>query len=282
MITVRRFVGQLKPGTRPPADDVPNSNDLRVTEYEVAAAATEIDTEAEILATELEPSDGTFIKFGNTWQYLPGWSDPASDWNTVDFDDSNWFSGATKIGYGDGKFATDLSSTTQKEGTPILVQRVDKQSGMVVAVLSSGEDVDSVFMRHTFTITDTVPLTHLEMEVAYEGGFIAYLNGVEVARRGLDPSSNQIFFDTLASDREAGIAREVFDLSPYIPNLNTTANVLAFQVHRSEGSSILSINPRLTWESDPTQISIADSNDSTSIPSVQSPSPLTVTDISNG
>ncbi len=265
-----------------PTETVPNSGDLRMARYEVVAAATEIKAEeAEIFATKLEPSAGVFIDVGDTWQYLPGWSEPAPDWNTTGFDDSDWFSGATKIGYGEGKFATDLSKSAQNGGIPVLVQRVDKQSGMVVAVLSSGEDVDAVFIRHPFTVTDFAWLTELELEVAWEGGFVTYLNGVEVARRRLGEPEQTISYDTLATNREVGSSKEVFDLSLYIPNLITGTNVLAVQAHRSEGSSNLSITPKLTWEFNPVDISpLDDSNSPAPALSVPSSPPPTMTDIS--
>ena len=40
--------------------------------------------------THVTPTDGIFIDVGDTWQYLPGWAEPESDWMDIDFDDSNW------------------------------------------------------------------------------------------------------------------------------------------------------------------------------------------------
>ncbi|MCK4445863.1 MAG: lamin tail domain-containing protein, partial [Candidatus Marinimicrobia bacterium] len=48
----------------------------------------------------------TVINWGDIWKYRFGNSEPPTSWRELDFDDSNWSSGATSIGYGDGDDAT--------------------------------------------------------------------------------------------------------------------------------------------------------------------------------
>lgn len=230
------------------------------------------------------PLAGTFIDTGDTWQYLPGWSQPSPNWNTISFGDSNWFAGPTSIGYGDEDYATDLSLVTypvQDDSMPILVQRTITQSGVILAVPPSG-DWGSVFMRRAFTVNHPASLTKLTLEIEYEGGFVAYLNGVEVTRRGLGAPGSPVSYNTLATDNEAGTP-EIIDLSDYITDLVTDTNMLAIQVHRSLGGSNLSITPRLTWSrypwdaSEPADITPPnDSNASAPMPPVTS----LITDIS--
>ena len=232
--------------SRLPNEWVPNVQELRLTQYEAVATATETE------ASAAEPSAGTFINVGDVWQYLPGWSEPPRTWTAIGFDDSDWFSGPTSIGYGDGDHATDLSQVTspvQDDGTPILVQRTITQSGMILAVPPSG-DWGSVFVRRAFTIAHPASLTQLTLEIDYQDGFIAHLNGIEVARRGLGAPGSPVFYDTPAISHEDG-APEVIDLSDYISNLITGTNVLAVQVHRSLEGSGLSITPKLTWNNYP-------------------------------
>ena len=200
--------------------------------------------------------DGTFIDIGDTWQYLPGWTEPDSGWMNVDFDDSSWFSGPTGIGYGSGKLATNLNLITgdiQDEGpsTPALVERTSKETGVTLITLSSGADNVSLYIRRAFTVTDL--LTQLTLDINYEDGFVAYLNGEEVARRGLNVSP--IFYDTFATQQHKSDTEETIDLSEYIPRLNSGTNVLAIQVHRAVHNSLnLFVAPKLTWQYNPQDV----------------------------
>jgi hypothetical protein len=237
----------------PPTEWVPNGEDLGLTQYEAVVTATAIETEA-----------GAFINVGDVWQYLPGWSEPPPTWKTIGFDDSGWFSGPTSIGYGDGDRATDLSLVTP----PV-------QPGRILTVLPSGDD-GSVFMRRAFTVTHPASLTGFVLEVDYEDGFVAYLSGVEIARRGLGAPGSPVFYDTLATYHEAGVP-EVIDLSGHITDLVTGTNVLAIEVHKALGGSDLSITPKLTWEINPLDITPPnDYNASLPVP----PAPPSATDIS--
>jgi hypothetical protein len=281
----RRFcwVGEARNNTKafnpsPPSEKVPNERNLRLTHYTVVATATATGT----VAAPAEPSSGTFINGGDVWRYLPGWSDPPPTWKNIGFDDSDWFSGPTSIGYGEGDHATDLSLVTspvQDGGTPILVQRTITQSGMILALPPSG-DYGSVFMRRAFTVTQPASLTQLTLEMGYQDGFVAYLNGVEVARRGLGAPGSPVSYDSLATDHEAGTP-EVIDLSSHITDLVAGTNVLAIQVHRALEGSGLSITPKLVrnnypWDREPTALPLNGSDVSGPVSSV-APS---ITDIS--
>jgi len=254
-----------------PTERIPSGDELRLSQYEIMAMTPKIETE--FLAAS--PSNGIFIDVGDTWQYLPGWSEPPSNWQMIDFDDSTWFSGPTSIGYGDGDYATDLSLITrpiQNDGTPILVQRVDRQSGMILADLASG-DSGSVFMRRVFTHNHSILPTRLTLEVNYEGGFVAYLDGQEVARRGLGESGSPISYDTLAAGQESSNP-EIIELNKYVTQLVSGTNVLAIQAHSVDGAN-LSIIPKLTWEFNPADIPAntnlpSDSNIVASVPSTTS------------
>ena len=242
----------------PPNDKLPNTRDPRLTTYEALGTVAEVQFE-ELTRTN-EPSDGTFIDIGDTWRFLPGWSGPAPTWNSVNFDDSAWFSGPTTIGYGQGKFATDLERVISfaPDSQTTLVQRVDQQSGMTLAVLPSGNDVDSIFIRRIFNVDDLATLSNLKLEVNYVGGFIAYLNGTEVARQGLGTVGSVVSFDTLATNVEAGGPAE-FDLSGYVSSLRAGPNVLAIQAHRPATDVTLAMAPKLTWEHNPAAL-ISDNN----------------------
>ncbi len=260
-----------------PREKVPNYKHLSLTRYQAVASIDVTETAI------VRPSAGTFVETGDVWQYWPGWSEPPADWKSIDFDDSDWFSGPTGIGYGAGKYATDLSQVTQPlhdNDMSLMVSQTITESGMVLAVLPSG-DYGSVFIRRTFIVPDPTSLTELTLEMKYEGGFVAYLNGVEVARQGLGQPGEPVFYDTLAADREAGTSTGVIDLSPYITDFVAGTNLLAVQVHRSEGSANLSVTPQMAWANNPVPITPLDKAEASVTVPVPTPAEApSITDIS--
>ena len=103
----------------------------------------------------------------------------------------------------------------------------------------------SVLVRIPFEIEDLDSIRALTLRMKYDDGFVAYLNGVEVARRNItgEPS-----FDTLAQghlDSEA-VRFENIVISEHIGLLQAGANVLA--IHASNinaGNSDMLISPEL-------------------------------------
>jgi len=226
----------------PPTEKVPNRREQRLTQYQGASAAVA----SEPIAPEIETVTGTFVDTGDLWRYLPAQSEPPPTWMIVDFDDSEWPSGSVSPGEGD---AADLSIPTGPvgdRGTPILVTQVLTQAGMILA-LPASEEYGPVFMRRTFNVPDPAALTRLTLDVEYRTAFVAYLNGQEVARRGLGTPGSPITPDGSNNGRQAG--SEVIDLSAYIPQLVAGTNVLAFYLPGvSRQGSGLPLAPRLAWE----------------------------------
>ncbi len=83
----------------------------------------------------------------------PGWTQP-------DFDDSQWQSGPTAIGFERG------------EGYGSLIQ-TDLESQMY-------NRVGSVYTRLAFDISDPASLDFLQLQMQFDDGFVAYLNGTQV------------------------------------------------------------------------------------------------------
>src|SRR6185436_1663615 len=91
-----------------------------------------------------------------------GSEEPPSSWTSLDFNDSAWSEGPGGFGYGTD--CSDLHATTL--------------NGMHGAS-------PSLYLRRKFHV-DAPPLVRsLVLTVDYDAGFVAYLNGVEVARRNL-------------------------------------------------------------------------------------------------
>jgi len=152
---------------------------------------------------------------GQDWLYFKGTQSPGNDWNTATYDDSRWLTGPSGFGYGDGDDATVLS---------------DMRNTYL-----------SLYTRKSFTYNNGSTLTSMTLSVDYDDAYVAYLNGVEVARSTNLPAGN-IEFNTAASNtREAGVAVNI-DLMSFASLLLEGNNVIAIEVHnQSLNSSDLSL-----------------------------------------
>ncbi len=164
----------------------------------------------------------TVIDRGDMWKYRRGNSSIPSNWNSLNYDDSGWLSGPSGFGYADGDDATVITSTL------------------------------SLYVRKVFAVNDVNNIAKVLLHIDYDDGFVAYLNGVEIARAnigvpGIPPSYNQ----TTNTDREAEIYQggypEKYDIDSIQTLLHEGENVLAIQVHNvNNTSSDLSLIPFLT------------------------------------
>ncbi len=94
----------------------------------------------------------------DTWTYFKGNSEPPSNWNTVSFNDSTWLSAPGSIGHGNNDDSTIISN------------------------------VSSLYMRKAFTISQANTIKALILHADFDDGFVAYLNGVEIARANIADS----------------------------------------------------------------------------------------------
>ena len=152
---------------------------------------------------------------GDQWDYLVPSSQPSSSWNQLGYNSSSWSTGNSGFGYGDGDDATVVSNTI------------------------------SIYIRKTFTITNLSDIEAIILDLDYDDGFVAYLNGQEVARNlisGSIPNFNQTSDGYHEALLPQGYAPERFGIDVNL--LNAGANVLAVQVHnQSFDSSDLSALP---------------------------------------
>ena len=160
--------------------------------------------------------DLPIIETNEIWTYFKGTRAPPANWNALDFDDSDWLSGRTGIGYGDGDDETVLNDMRNNYLT--------------------------IFCRKTFTVDDLEELEELVFEVTVDDGFYAYLNGTRVASYNVNSPAH----DALASSAgEPSLQQQ--SITNFRELLNEGENVLAVQVHNggSMNSSDLSFIPRL-------------------------------------
>lgn len=150
----------------------------------------------------------TLMSANGNYSYFLGTEEPPPDWTTLDFNDDAWLVGQGGIGYADGDDNTEIPK------------------------------VLSLFMRQTFVIDDLDKLENLRLYADYDDGFVAYLNGVEIARANLEGSPPT--YDTETPDfREAlmydGGLPVNFKLEAFSNLLLPGENVFAVQTHNYEG-----------------------------------------------
>ncbi|MEM7262585.1 MAG: hypothetical protein AAF488_11390 [Planctomycetota bacterium] len=146
-------------------------------------------------------------------------SDPPDAWRYVDFDDSAWERGATGIGFGDNDDYTE--------------------------VLDMRDTYVALCVRHVFEVPDAGNVPGLVFRVNYDDGFVAYLNGMEVARSpNMLGLGDEVPLDMPAGGQHEAHAPEDFAIDPTV--LRDGQNVLAVQVHNAHLlSGDLSFDPEL-------------------------------------
>ncbi len=130
-------------------------------------------------------------------------ADVGTAWTGIGYDDSSWLSGATGVGFDTGtNYDTAISTDLQ-------------------AQMLNGNP--SAYVRVPFTVADPSQFQEMTLRMQYDDGFIAYLNGVEVARNNAPPNAvwNSTATDTHGSEPgAAGVLQTDFDSvsSAYTPS----------------------------------------------------------------
>ena len=106
----------------------------------------------------------------------------------------------------------------------------------------------SLYLRAPFTVPAGPSFDTLILRVAYDDGYVAWLNGVEVARRNAGPAATLAFDAVAATNRASLVAGEPeeLDLSPFVALLHPGTNLLAMQgLNESAASGEFLIRPEL-------------------------------------
>ena len=103
----------------------------------------------------------------------------------------------------------------------------------------------SIYLRREFFVEQADRVTELGLMVDYRDGFVAYLNGREVARQGIGRSSGRNA-QKIKPREDAGVVYvQLKDLSRSLKN---GVNLLAIEVHAAPESIDLQIDPYLILE----------------------------------
>ena len=168
------------------------------------------DSTSEIIADHWEMP----VNALTSWRYAVGSAAIDTNWRNQSFNQNTWTSGNGGIGFGDGDDNTTVAMCT------------------------------SVMMRKTFNIPDTSQVLKAVLMMDYDDGFVAYLNGVEIARANIGSAGVRPLWDDLASSsHEAltyqGSQPDSFFISPSLLKslLRPTNNVFAVETHNSLANS---------------------------------------------
>ena len=147
---------------------------------------------------------GEYPRVGNT---IP--------WQSENFDDSDWKSGNGPFGSGVSGLSVGTNVTSEVENlTP------------------------SLYLRKTFNVSagNAGSSSILQLAVRYDDGFIAFLNGVEIARRNMGFPGMFGFHEQPAFNAHAGSATETINVGVASSLLQSGENLLSIQVHNQTRS----------------------------------------------
>lgn len=153
------------------------------------------------------------VAYNGSWKYIEGTSEPDPTWREIGYDDSGWSTGVGSFGYGDGDDSTIISPLT------------------------------SFYLRKSFNVPDMSIFNSAILIMDYDDAFVAYLNGIEIARSNIYTSAFPLFSDTSYEEHEAqyyqGGSPDYYFINDQILNtlLVNGNNVLTIQIHNNSASS---------------------------------------------
>ena len=169
----------------------------------------------------------------STWKYFKGVSeastpDPAT-WRTVGFNDDAWLAGAAPLYY--EMFPAPANPYAYSGNTALNDMR---------------GAYSSVFMRQAFVLTNLAQISALQLTAMSDDGFIAWINGTEVARFNA-PAGSVAYNGHASSDLLAPVPLQNYRLSNPQAFLRSGTNVIAIQaLVRSATNSAFTISAELS------------------------------------
>lgn len=151
-----------------------------------------------------------------------------STWTDVEFNDSGWSVSTPGIGYENNTNSGSSYETLINASVP--------------------PGTTTAYTRFSFDVTDLSQISTLSLEMIYDDGFVAYLNGEMVESE--HAPANLDFQSAVDGDLERpdGVVLDAyvtFDISEFVDSLVVGENVLAIHALNQAGSSDMLMIPRL-------------------------------------
>ena len=166
----------------------------------------------------------TLVTKGDAFRYIIPSSNPSNSWINQGFNDSSWQQGVGGFGYKNNGVINNIT-TTVPSGT------------------------NSVYVRKSFTVNDLAIMDQLLLDIDYDDGFVAYINGVEVARANMvdqRPNYNAVT-TTWRENTDFPTGSRQFPINDFQNFLINGENTLSIQIHNvSSTSSDLVLIPFLS------------------------------------
>lgn len=197
------------------------TNQLAVEVHQASTGSSDLVFDAELIAWVDRPATlatQSWVGRGAQWTFWDRGGDLGTAWREAAFDDVAWSVGDGPLGYGEPYIESELATGS----------------------------ITTYFRTH---FTADSAQRGLQMKVRYDDGFIAYLNGHEIARRAMPAGAATAA--TLSSGHEA-IAYDIISLDDALPYVVIGDNVLAVEVHQASSTSSdlvldLSLRDRRPW-----------------------------------
>lgn len=173
------------------------------------------------------------LENSNSQVFIPTDSSLGLTWTLPSFNSQGWINPGTGLGVG-------------FDNGPDYLPFIDIDIGNELSGIGT-----TAYVRIPFEVTDTSQLTSLSLQARYDDGYVAYLNGTQVASRNA-PASPDWQSNATANANESDNVDQI-DLTSFLSELQNGTNILALHsLNRSSGSSDLLIDPALSGSTPPT------------------------------
>jgi hypothetical protein len=168
---------------------------------------------------KVPPVAKMIIRKNSQWAYFLGTEDPPGNWNTLAFNHSSWKKGESGFGFGDNDDRTVLENMKNKYST--------------------------LYLRRSFALPEGIDYKKIGLVVSYDDAFIAYLNGKEILRVGIESGNGRKARNISPHEAENKFEYFPFDTNA-IKALEGGVNILAIEGHNhGRKSSDFTIHPTL-------------------------------------
>ncbi|HEY2760641.1 MAG TPA: chitobiase/beta-hexosaminidase C-terminal domain-containing protein, partial [Pirellulales bacterium] len=163
----------------------------------------------------------------------PTTSPLSSTWTNIGFDDSSWLAGQIGVGY-------DTAPTATNDYRPFINTDVG-------SLMNVSPQRNAAFLRLPFSLANKDQLTSLTLQLRYDDGFVAYLNGTEVARANFTGTPGPGSSASAAHTDSQAQVYQTFNITASLGSLVNGSNVLSIAgLNQSGNLSDFLIDPLLS------------------------------------